>query len=56
MEFKIIVSSCGHGGPFGATDVKRLKSIDLIVETIVRNVIVRGSFGGVEDFCWEFAF
>ncbi|CDY52570.1 BnaC03g71780D [Brassica napus] len=31
MEAKIIVvSSCGHDGPFGATGVKRLKSIGLI--------------------------
>lgn len=30
MEAKIVVSSCGHDGPFGATGVKRLKSIGLI--------------------------
>ncbi|KAF9591518.1 hypothetical protein IFM89_004572 [Coptis chinensis] len=30
MESKIVVSSCGHDGPFGATGVKRLKSIGLI--------------------------
>ncbi|KAI3909565.1 hypothetical protein MKW98_013982 [Papaver atlanticum] len=30
METKVVVSSCGHDGPFGATGVKRLKSIGLI--------------------------
>ncbi|KAK2434561.1 thiamine thiazole synthase, chloroplastic [Trifolium repens] len=30
MESKVVVSSCGHDGPFGATGVKRLKSIGLI--------------------------
>jgi thiamine thiazole synthase len=30
MESKVVVSSCGHDGPFGATGVKRLKSISLI--------------------------
>ncbi|KAG9145562.1 hypothetical protein Leryth_024422 [Lithospermum erythrorhizon] len=30
MESKVIVSSCGHDGPFGATGVKRLKSIGMI--------------------------
>ncbi|CAM8893608.1 unnamed protein product [Rhodiola kirilowii] len=30
MEAKIVVSSCGHDGPFGATGVKRLKSIGMI--------------------------
>eukprot|EP00475_Leptophrys_vorax_P014029 TRINITY_DN2039_c0_g1_i1.p3 TRINITY_DN2039_c0_g1~~TRINITY_DN2039_c0_g1_i1.p3 ORF type:complete len:292 (+),score=13.21 TRINITY_DN2039_c0_g1_i1:31-876(+) len=30
MESKIVVSSCGHDGPFGATGVKRLKSIGLV--------------------------
>lgn len=30
MEAKIVVSSCGHDGPFGATGVKRLKSIGLV--------------------------
>ncbi|KAL8162572.1 hypothetical protein V2J09_014061 [Rumex salicifolius] len=30
MESKIVVSSCGHDGPFGATGVKRLKSIGMI--------------------------
>nr|AFK48432.1 unknown [Lotus japonicus] len=30
MEAKVVVSSCGHDGPFGATGVKRLKSIGLI--------------------------
>eukprot|EP00928_Gymnodinium_smaydae_P010347 TRINITY_DN13894_c0_g1_i1.p1 TRINITY_DN13894_c0_g1~~TRINITY_DN13894_c0_g1_i1.p1 ORF type:complete len:394 (+),score=45.77 TRINITY_DN13894_c0_g1_i1:96-1184(+) len=30
MEAKIVVSSCGHDGPFGATGVKRLKSVGMI--------------------------
>ncbi|KAK7312893.1 hypothetical protein VNO77_37123 [Canavalia gladiata] len=30
MEAKVVVSSCGHDGPFGASGVKRLKSIGLI--------------------------
>uniref|UniRef100_A0A6N2N2S6 Thiamine thiazole synthase, chloroplastic n=1 Tax=Salix viminalis TaxID=40686 RepID=A0A6N2N2S6_SALVM len=30
MEAKVVVSSCGHDGPFGATGVKRLKTIGLI--------------------------
>ncbi|KAK6934397.1 hypothetical protein RJ641_034552 [Dillenia turbinata] len=30
MEAKVVVSSCGHDGPFGATGVKRLKSIGLV--------------------------
>lgn len=30
MEAKVVVSSCGHDGPFGATGVKRLKSIGMI--------------------------
>eukprot|EP00897_Mesotaenium_endlicherianum_P002782 jgi/Mesen1/2531/ME000161S01581 len=30
MESKIVVSSCGHDGPFGAIGVKRLKSIGMI--------------------------
>eukprot|EP00244_Chara_vulgaris_P009820 TRINITY_DN42_c0_g1_i1.p1 TRINITY_DN42_c0_g1~~TRINITY_DN42_c0_g1_i1.p1 ORF type:complete len:374 (-),score=75.43 TRINITY_DN42_c0_g1_i1:828-1949(-) len=30
MEAKIVVSSCGHDGPFGATGVKRLKSIGMV--------------------------
>lgn len=30
MEARIVVSSCGHDGPFGATGVKRLKSVGLI--------------------------
>eukprot|EP00270_Netrium_digitus_P015210 TRINITY_DN52_c0_g1_i6.p1 TRINITY_DN52_c0_g1~~TRINITY_DN52_c0_g1_i6.p1 ORF type:complete len:359 (-),score=43.09 TRINITY_DN52_c0_g1_i6:273-1349(-) len=30
MEAKIVVSSCGHDGPFGATGVKRLKSVGLV--------------------------
>ncbi|KAI5387533.1 triosephosphate isomerase [Lathyrus oleraceus] len=29
-SLKIVVSSCGHDGPFGSTCVKRLKSIGLI--------------------------
>ncbi|CAK8577191.1 unnamed protein product [Lathyrus sativus] len=33
MESKIVVSSCGHDGTFGATSVKMLKSIGLI-ETV----------------------
>lgn len=32
MEAKVVVSSCGHDGPFGATGVKRLKSIGMIEE------------------------
>ncbi|CAN6207132.1 unnamed protein product [Urochloa humidicola] len=30
MEAKIVVSSCGHDGPFGATGVKRLQDIGMI--------------------------
>ncbi|KAF5461067.1 hypothetical protein F2P56_020892 [Juglans regia] len=30
MESKVVVSSCGHDGPFGATGVKRLRSIGMI--------------------------
>ncbi|KAK9155826.1 hypothetical protein Sjap_003306 [Stephania japonica] len=30
MEAKVVVSSCGHDGPFGATGVKRLKGIGMI--------------------------
>ncbi|MCO5586983.1 hypothetical protein L7F22_040928 [Adiantum nelumboides] len=30
MEAKVVVSSCGHDGPFGATGVKRLMSIGMI--------------------------
>ncbi|KAH7569523.1 hypothetical protein ACOSP7_012968 [Xanthoceras sorbifolium] len=30
MEAKVVVSSCGHDGPFGATGVKRLKNIGMI--------------------------
>ncbi|OIV92583.1 hypothetical protein TanjilG_07574 [Lupinus angustifolius] len=30
MEAKVVVSSCGHDGPFGATGVKRLRSIGMI--------------------------
>ena len=30
MEAKVVVSSHGHDGPFGATGVKRLKSIGMI--------------------------
>ncbi|GBG62485.1 hypothetical protein CBR_g30805 [Chara braunii] len=30
MEAKVVVSSCGHDGPFGATGVKRLKSIGMV--------------------------
>ncbi|CAN6464280.1 unnamed protein product [Victoria cruziana] len=32
MEAKVVVSSCGHDGPFGATGVKRLKDIKMIDE------------------------
>ncbi|KAG0481467.1 hypothetical protein HPP92_012325 [Vanilla planifolia] len=32
MEAKVVVSSCGHDGPFGATGVKRLKGIGMIDE------------------------
>ncbi|KAG6411889.1 hypothetical protein SASPL_124542 [Salvia splendens] len=30
MKAKVVVSSCGHDGPFGATGVKRLRSIGMI--------------------------
>ncbi|RVW40279.1 Thiamine thiazole synthase 1, chloroplastic [Vitis vinifera] len=30
MEAKVVVSSCGHDGPFGATGVKRLRSVGMI--------------------------
>nr|AYN74496.1 thiazole biosynthetic enzyme [Caladium bicolor] len=30
MEARVVVSSCGHDGPFGATGVKRLRSIGLV--------------------------
>ncbi|VVA29245.1 PREDICTED: thiamine [Prunus dulcis] len=30
MEAKVVVSSCGHDGPMGATGVKRLRSIGMI--------------------------
>jgi len=30
MEAKVVVSSCGHDGPFGATGVKRLQDIGMI--------------------------
>lgn len=30
MEAKVVVSSCGHDGPFGATGVKRLRAIGLV--------------------------
>ncbi|CAI0453991.1 unnamed protein product [Linum tenue] len=30
MEAKVVVSSCGHDGPFGATGVKRLMDIGMI--------------------------
>eukprot|EP00245_Coleochaete_scutata_P006836 TRINITY_DN21627_c0_g1_i1.p1 TRINITY_DN21627_c0_g1~~TRINITY_DN21627_c0_g1_i1.p1 ORF type:complete len:367 (+),score=99.55 TRINITY_DN21627_c0_g1_i1:168-1268(+) len=30
MESKVVVSSCGHDGPMGATGVKRLKSIGMV--------------------------
>lgn len=29
MESKVVVSSCGHDGPFGATGIKRLKDIGM---------------------------
>ena len=32
MEARVVVSSCGHDGPFGATGVKRLKGIGMIDE------------------------
>ena len=32
MEARVVVSSCGHDGPFGATGVKRLKEIGMIDE------------------------
>ena len=30
MEARVVVSSCGHDGPFGATGVKRLRSVGMI--------------------------
>jgi len=30
MEAKVVVSSCGHDGPFGATGVRRLKELGMI--------------------------
>ncbi|XP_020589876.1 thiamine thiazole synthase 2, chloroplastic [Phalaenopsis equestris] len=30
MEARVVVSSCGHDGPFGASGVKRLKAIGMI--------------------------
>ncbi|PWA84392.1 thiamine thiazole synthase, chloroplastic [Artemisia annua] len=30
MEAKVVVSSCGHDGPMGATVVKRLRSVGMI--------------------------
>lgn len=30
MESKVVISSCGHDGPMGATGVKRLKSVGLV--------------------------
>ncbi|PWA35186.1 thiamine thiazole synthase protein [Artemisia annua] len=30
MEAKVVVSSCGHDGPMGATGVKRLRSVGMI--------------------------
>ena len=30
MEARVVVSSCGHDGPFGATGVKRLQSVGLV--------------------------
>lgn len=30
MEARVVVSSCGHDGPFGATGVKRLRGIGMI--------------------------
>ncbi|KMZ63984.1 Thiamine thiazole synthase 2, chloroplastic [Zostera marina] len=32
MESKVVVSSCGHDGPFGATGVKRLMDIGMITK------------------------
>ncbi|KAL9688072.1 hypothetical protein QQ045_032485 [Rhodiola kirilowii] len=34
MEAKVVVSSCGHDGPFGATGVKRLRSIGMIEKVL----------------------
>ncbi|KAG6793965.1 hypothetical protein POTOM_003192 [Populus tomentosa] len=39
MEAKVVVSSCGHDGPFGATGVKRLKSIGTIVSVPGMNAL-----------------
>ena len=39
MEGKVVVSSCGHDGPFGATGVKRLKSIGMIVSVPGMNAL-----------------
>ena len=30
MEAKVVVSSCGHDGPMGATGVKRFRSVGMI--------------------------
>lgn len=30
MEAKVVVSSCGHDGPFGATGVRRLKELGMV--------------------------
>lgn len=34
MEARVVVSSCGHDGPFGATGVKRLRGIGMIDEVV----------------------
>ena len=39
MEAKVVVSSCGNDGPFGATGVKRLKSIGMIVSVPGMNAL-----------------
>ncbi|GKE34582.1 thiamine thiazole synthase, chloroplastic-like protein [Tanacetum coccineum] len=37
MEAKVVVSSCGHDGPMGATGVKRLRSV---VPSLVTNDVI----------------
>ncbi|GJT36342.1 thiamine thiazole synthase, chloroplastic-like protein [Tanacetum coccineum] len=36
MEAKVVVSSCGHDGPMGATGVKRLRSVGMIESVPLR--------------------
>jgi hypothetical protein len=32
MEAKVVISSCGHDGPFGATGVKRLRELGMVAD------------------------